>query len=364
MARTPAGYDPDRRRERSRTYDAQPSPSFAAPDKSQGQLAKPSPNGLIEVAKRKGIESTLFISESAYVFLDKLLPSFKLDHTERLSDYAKGGVWGYGADQSTAAPMVDHALDWLARRGDERFFLWLFNFDVHNWRELNSEMVQGAAQKFAVPEEGEWHFRYRVAARNLDEHFGRLIHGLKDLGLADRTVVLFVSDHGEALGYRDYWVHSIFLWDSLLRVPLVLHVPGMDPKTIARDVSLVDVAPTLARFMDPDVPIGTYHGEDLLGALTTRKHERRLPILFASAADQQLSKVGLLEGRWKLVMPIDWSEPELYDLRAKDPDEIEQATQQPATTLRLTSTLLRSPFFMTAYDKIREEEEEERGEGE
>ncbi|HSN99623.1 MAG TPA: sulfatase-like hydrolase/transferase, partial [Candidatus Nanopelagicales bacterium] len=246
-------------------------------------LAK-SPGDLLGMARRRGIETSLFIPDSAADFIGLHLPEFTFDEAYRQPDHAQGGVWGYGADQPTAGPLVDRFLSWATQRGSKRFLAWIFNFDVHNWRELDRTYVYGSAERYHVPDEGPWNWRYRVVARSLDEHFGRLLRGLEDLGLADRTIVLFVSDHGEALGYNDFWIHSTFLWEPLLRVPLALRIPGVPAMTIEENASLIDIAPTMARLLDPGAAMNGYHGEDLLGFLASPLPVRRLPLLLSAVS--------------------------------------------------------------------------------
>ncbi|AGP35305.1 sulfatase-like hydrolase/transferase [Sorangium cellulosum] len=311
-----------------------------------------SPGSLLDLAKRLEIPTTLFIPASAADFISLLLPTFAFDETYRLPDHARGGVWGYGADQPTAGSMVDQTLSWLAQRGSQRFFAWLFNFDVHNWHELDGTYVEGAAERYHVPAEGRWNWRYRVAARSLDEHLGRLLRGLEELDLADRTLVLFVSDHGEALGFRGFWPHSTFLWESLLRVPLVLRVPGIPPMVVEERVSLIDVAPTIARLLITNPPMNGYHGEDLLGFLDPEPPPRRLPLLATAVSDQQVARVGILDGRYKLVLPFEWGAPELYDLAAPAPDEVDVSAAHPREALRLMGALLRSPVFLAAEAEL------------
>ncbi|AKT42046.1 sulfatase-like hydrolase/transferase [Chondromyces crocatus] len=311
-----------------------------------------SPGSVLDVAKRRGIDTALFIPDSAADFIGTYLPEFRFDETHRQTDHAQGGVWGYGADQPTAGPIVDRFLSWLGQRGSKRFFAWLFNFDVHNWRELDRTYVYGSAERYHVPEEGPWNWRYRVVARSLDEQFGRLLRGLEDLDLTDRTIILFVSDHGEALGYGGFWIHSTFLWEPLLRVPLALRIPGVPPMVVDENTSLIDVAPTMARLLDPDPPMNGYHGQDLLGFLADQPPPRRLPLLTAAVSDQQIARVGLIEGREKLVLPLEWGAPELYDLNVADPDQDDLAAARPRDTLRLMSILLRSPMFLAAQAEL------------
>jgi hypothetical protein len=271
-------------------------------------------NDLLAVARRSELTSVLFIAQSAHEFLTKLRPSFKFEKTISIPDYAptKTDVWGYGADGPTAPAIVDKALDFVKEQRGQRSLLWLFNFDQHNWRELDERYVQDAARKYRVPEEGAYNWRYRVVARAIDAEFGRFVQGLEQLDMLDRSIVLFVSDHGEGLGRDGFWVHSVFLWECLVRVPLLMRIPGVTPRLVEAPVSLVDVTPTLVRYMEHEPPTNGYQGEDLLGYLVSDRPKRRLPIVMAAASKNTLVRVGMIDGngRHKLVLSL-----------RRDPDE-------------------------------------------
>jgi hypothetical protein len=99
--------------------------------------------------------------------------------------------------------------------------------------------------------------------------------------------------------------------------------------------------------MLPEPRMGSYHGEDLIGYLVPGRPKRRLPVLSQASAQQSLLRVGIIDsaGPWKLVLNFESGQPELYDLRLKDPDAVNVADQNRAVTLRLLSTLVRSPVF-------------------
>ncbi len=307
---------------------------------------------VLDIARGQGIATTLFIAESAWEFLEKLLPTFRFEEVERVRDYEKAGVWGYGADGATSEEVVVRALDWMEGRKDKgRFFSWIFQFDVHNWRELDGRFITSAAQRFDMTDDGTRQFRYRVAARAVDESFGRLLDGLRAMELEEDVVVLFVSDHGEALGYDDFWVHSIFLWESLVRVPLVLRAPGLPPTTVTEPVGLVDVAPTLARYLHPAPSMIGFHGEDLVTFAMPDRPPRRLPLLMSSVNEGRLSRVAVVDADYKLILRTDWGDPQLYDLRAGgDPDATDVAATHEEEVAERMAVLLRSPVFVNAYD--------------
>ena len=98
----------------------------------------------------------------------------------------------------------------------------------------------------------------------VDAEIGRLLARVAELGLAERSAIVFASDHGEGFGEDDYWfAHGEYLSDPLVRVPLLLSTPGRPPAVRDDVVSLTDVLPTLARLLGGDPPPGL-PGRDLL----------------------------------------------------------------------------------------------------
>lgn len=306
-------------------------------------------NDLFHVARGAGYHSVLFVARSAHEFLAKMLPEFHFDENQEVSDYAPGNenVWGYGADQPTSGRLVDRALDWLRQRGNQQFLLWMFNFDLHNWRELDEAYVRAAGKRMNLLDERDAAWKYKVVARSIDIEFERLLQGLDELGLADDTVLLLISDHGEGLGRDGFWVHSVFLWDNLIHVPLRLRAPGLEPTVVRDVVSLVDVAPTLARYMAPESEPTGYHGEDLLGHLIPGRPARRLPLVLMATLKEVPVRLGLIdpEAPWKLVLSLEGAVPELYDRRAVDPDALDVSDGHRPEMLRLLNDLVRTPLF-------------------
>jgi hypothetical protein len=307
------------------------------------------PNDLLRVARGAGFRSALAVSQSAHEFLSKMLPQFKFEDTVEIADYAAGNenVWGYGADQPTSSRIVDRSLDWMREHQGERFLLWMFNFDVHNWRELDEPYVRQKGAQYKLLDEADPVWRYKVVAHDVDVQFGRLLDGLRDLGIDDDTVVLFVSDHGEGLGREGFWVHSVFLWESLIHVPLMLRVPGVAPAAVEDVVSLVDIAPTLARSMADNADTAGYQGEDLLSYLVPERPKRRLPLVLMSTLKEVPVRLGLIDptSPWKLVLPLEGAVPELFDIRSADPDSLDVSRDHNAEMLRLLNELVRAPLF-------------------
>ncbi|MCW8127330.1 DUF3413 domain-containing protein [Microbulbifer halophilus] len=90
---------------------------------------------------------------------------------------------------------------------------------------------------------------YRTAGHYVDNQIRRVLDDLRVRGLMDDTIVVFTSDHGEEFNEHgmNYWGHGSNFGDYQLRVPLVIHWPGMAPKTYRHRTQHFDVAPALIR---------------------------------------------------------------------------------------------------------------------
>jgi arylsulfatase len=85
-----------------------------------------------------------------------------------------------------------------------------------------------------------------------DALFARLLSGLEARGRLDRTIVILTSDHGEAFGEQGRLLHSTQLHDPMLRIPLVVRVPGARSGVESRPVQLADLGRALETyFADP-----------------------------------------------------------------------------------------------------------------
>ncbi len=86
---------------------------------------------------------------------------------------------------------------------------------------------------------------YYGAIAYVDDLLGRLMQALRSAALAEDTIVVLTSDHGEMLGERGLWYKMSFL-EGACRVPLVIASPGrFAPRRVGASVSLVDLMPTL-----------------------------------------------------------------------------------------------------------------------
>jgi len=209
--------------------------------------------------------------------------------------------------------VMDRALAWLGRDDDPRpFFLWVHLYDAH------APYAPPPAWRARFP-----HSPYDGEIAAVDEQVGRLLAELDRRGLAGSTVVAVVADHGEGLGEHGEQTHGLLLYESTLRVPLLVRAPGVKPPVVAAPVGLVDLAPTLAGLVGRELPPpagGALDGRDLSADLHAGREpgpadvyaETRYPAIFGWSPLSSLRRRDLKY--------IAAPRPELYDLR-RDPRE-------------------------------------------
>ena len=150
-----------------------------------------------------------------------------------------------------ASAVVDNALAWLNAVSSRQssvasptnpksqtpnpFFLWIHLYDPHAPYEPPTRF----RDRTRSPYDGEIAFA--------DEQIARVFEWLRAHGEIERTVIVVSGDHGEGLGDHGERTHGMLLYDSTLKVPLIVAAPGRQPAVRNDAVSLVDIAPTILR---------------------------------------------------------------------------------------------------------------------
>ena len=228
---------------------------------------------------------------------------------QSFSDTMPRGADGRAANERAGRVVVDEALEWLARHRHKRFFLWVHLFEPHAPYGHPEDPVD--AQRPASA-------RYDEDVAEADRQIGRLLEGLGEG--RQSTLVVAAADHGEAFGEHGEISHSVFTYDTTLRVPVIFAGGGVAGRgLIVRDpMSLVDVAPTIAAIMR----IGPFaaDGVNLSPALDGGRVSSRTLYAesFAPFLDFGWSPLrALRDGQWKYIAA---PRSELYDIEG-DPGE-------------------------------------------
>jgi len=231
-------------------------------------------------------------------------------------------------DETTA-----EAIRWIketgVRAGAAGFFLWVHLYDPHDPYEPPGRFAVQYADR---PYDGE------VAWS--DELVGRLSAALREAGVADDTLTIVTSDHGEGLGEHDEDVHGYFIYETTLRVPLVVHGPGVKAGTRLTAVTRsVDLFPTILDMAGVAEGIPRTSGRSLRAALAGAPLEEEpafaeslVPLVHFGWSDLRAVR----DGRWKYILA---PRPELYDLDRDPGEQRNLADAEPARARALRAGL-------------------------
>lgn len=165
---------------------------------------------------------------------------------------------------------------------------------------------------------------YAGNASYIDTKVGELLAELNTSGLAESTVVIFASDHGDMVGEHGMWYKRTFYEDAI-RVPLIFSMPGelSFAKRIAAPASLVDLYPTLLAIADtPDfeAAVESVDGKSLLPLMSGKPDDGRLIVSEYCAEGVLHPALILRRNRFKYIYVHD-TPPLLFDIEG---DPLEQ----------------------------------------
>ena len=244
---------------------------------------------------------------------------------------------------------VERTLDFLARHPNQPCFINLWPDDVHTpW----------------VPDEhsgkGDTPANFRPVLIEMDRQIGRLMDGLKRLGIDEKTLVIFASDNGALPTFRGarsggFRGSKLSLYEGGIRLPLIARWPGhvgpnrVDTSTV---FAAVDVLPSLCVLAHASLPTdAALDGRDLSAALLGRSVGPRAQPLFWEygrnatafnypAGRDRSPNLAVRDGKWKLLVNDDGAGAELYNLEQDPAETTNLANSESAVTQRLREAVL------------------------
>ena len=250
-----------------------------------------------------------------------------------------------GSNHDIASPrIVPRVLDRLAAlsKSKQRFALFVHLFEPHStYMEhpgfpITRTGIPGLMQKY----DGEIAFA--------DQWFGKILDALDKDGLSDRTMVVVLADHGEAFGVhrvagQKMFFHGQTLYDELLRVPLVIHLPGVPAARVDDPVALIDVAPTVLDALGVAVP-AAMEGRSLIPRMlgqTLAPRALYAQMLPAPSWNHKWMAMISPDGRYKLIYRMSDSRFELYDLNSDPEEKRDLYSAQPALAAKMRDQMTR-----------------------
>jgi arylsulfatase A-like enzyme len=250
---------------------------------------------------------------------------------------------------------VDRTLDFLARHKDEKpCFVNVWLDDVHTPWVPDEAAGKGASTARNL----------KRVTEEMDRQIGRLREGLRELGIEERTLLIFTSDNGPLpvlKGRRSGGLRGakLSLYEGGTRLPFVAVWPGTieggqyDEKSV---VGGVDVFPSICRIAGEEAP-GGLDGEDRSGVMLGKESGEREQALFweygrggdafaypgprnGGRADDRSPTLAVRDGRWKLLVNGDGTGAELYDIETDPAEARDRAADEKDVAERLTRKVL------------------------
>ena len=238
-----------------------------------------------EILEGEGFATAAFVSSFALDAERGLQQGFQIyddDLTSSFPGLARNNVLGwlirgwmvFGRPASTPWLLERDGQDtnnrfysWLDSHQDMPFFAWIHYFEPH-------APYAGSLDHAALLDGGEYSdaqrerlkAQYAGEVERADALIGDVLAQLEARGLAEHTLVIITSDHGEMLGEHGLDFHHHGLHEEVVRVPLLIRAPGLRPKTlrITPQVRLMDISPTILDYLRMD-PFHEAEGADLMG---------------------------------------------------------------------------------------------------
>jgi arylsulfatase A-like enzyme len=285
-------------------------PAHGVRDNSDQALA-PERTTLAEVLRARGFRTGAFVGS---IVLDPdrgLGQGFEqYGGVGNRSPHERGDEHGR---QRRADAVITDAIRWLDGVNGSPFFLWTHLYDPHR----PYDPPEPFRSAYSDP--------YIAEIMFADAQIGRLVDALGMRGLLDRTVIVIAGDHGESLGDHEERDHGIFVYESVLHVPLIVRVPRLAPRQVDDVVRLVDVMPTVLDLLG--VPPPSTQGVSLVDLMRGQRRQVELEAYAESFYPKRFAWSplrSLRAGRYKV---IDAPRPELYDLE-RDPFETTNIYQE------------------------------------
>jgi len=276
---------------------------------------------LAESLKNKGYATGAFVA--AFVLDSRWGLDQGFDYYYDNFDLTKYKTVSLDSVQRRGDEVLAEVYKWLENQSQQKFFAWIHLYDPHT--------------PYDPPEPHKTEYRgshfglYDGEIAYVDQLMGEFRDFMEKKNLMDKTLIIFTADHGESLGEHKESAHGFFIYDSDIRVPLIIRFPEnkFQGSVITNQVRSIDIMPTVLNMLGGRSP------ESVQG-------ESMLPLILGKQGGEVLSAYSetywpryhygwselksLSKGQYKF---IDAPKPELYDI-LEDPGELSNLVNEKA----------------------------------
>ncbi len=310
---------------------------------------------LAEILKRNGYQTAAFTGDAGV--------KGSYGYANGFDEYYDAEVFG-GLDNS--AP---RAREWLKDHMDEKFFLFVHGYDVHGQytpkegydyryvakgysgqysgssREqsvLREEGLTAGSLNVADADKEFWRAIYDEKINDADAAFGTFLNELDSLGLAEKTIVIVLSDHGTEFFEHGRVDHGHTLYGELLDVLFAIRVPGQDGRSIPSLVSTMDLSPTLLSILGirDELARNQFQGVDLTPSFSGRdvSHDVYSETVYRLYTHKR--SVTTPDG-WKFILTRETNGRELYNIATDSGEQKNVVDSEPIRAYELEQKLLK-----------------------
>ncbi|MEJ7609388.1 MAG: sulfatase-like hydrolase/transferase [Bryobacteraceae bacterium] len=292
---------------------------------------------------------------------DRVIPPGRLsDANEKL----ERGKITRAAQRELTGIYVNRSIEFVraSAAAQKPFYLHLWLNEVHDPFDAKPELMQ----KYVRYSSNKYVQQYFATIEDMDRQLGRLIDTVDQMGLADSTLFVVLSDNGPTAWPRYYnekldppgstaglrgrkWS----LYEGGIRVPMIARWKGHIPSGRTDNTSVVsslDLFPTCCKMAGVAAPKVGFDGEDVSRVLLGKPSSRRKDLFWDYGRDATYQRPGLTRdespnlairsGKWKVLINDDGGRLELYDFGRDQKENDNLVTSHPDVAKRLSSRLL------------------------
>lgn len=244
---------------------------------------------------------------------------------------------GWGADERA---MIAPAVSW-AKEQTRPFFLMVAPVSPHHPYAVpdDFERLLDPEEQGLSDSERVWR-KYLNSLHYADASLGLFVDAMEREGLMENTVLVVVTDHGEAFHqHRGNYNHPLFIYEENVHVPALFYGPGIVPEGLELDsiTRHIDIMPSILDLLGVE-DSGQRDGESIFSL-----SKEKMAVFHTSWTDEYM---GLRDGRWKYIKRMKDGREELYDLETDPAERRDVSTELPGIVARYRSVVDDAAAYM------------------
>jgi choline-sulfatase len=277
-----------------------------------GSRLPDSPPYLPALLRSRGYRTGAFVSSIILDPTNGFAPGFERGFDAYDAGFHRGkrGEPRIGSIQRRGEDTTARALRWLEKGPHKPAFLWIHIWDAHDPYDPPAPFNERYSK---APYDG--------CIAYVDATLGKLFAELRAAGIYENAMIAVMSDHGESLGEHGENTHGVFLYDSTIRVPLVIKFPNAKfaKQKVSARANLADVAPTLLAAIQAPIP-PAMQGQSLIPLIGVKDVPDRISFAENEYPHRGFGWSPLESLRTENFLFVKAPQPELYD-QLQDPGD-------------------------------------------